>query len=125
MKSLAGLLVVALISILIYRMYFAQLQSAKTGTPVQTISGAGVKNDLIAIAQAERMYQAEHSAYGSFAELQSDGAMTLLKSGRDGYTYDIESSPTAFRVLAKCAPATDPGCTNWQVDQTMQVQQAP
>ena len=51
MKSLAGLLVVALISILIYRMYFAQLQSAKTGTPVQTISGAGVKNDLIAIAR--------------------------------------------------------------------------
>jgi hypothetical protein len=125
MKSLAGLLVVALISVLMYRMYFSQMQSSATGTPVQTISSVGVKNDLLSIAQAERVYQAEHGAYASMSELQSDGAMTMLKTGREGYTYELEASTNTFRVLAKCSPATNPGCANWMIDQSIQVQQAP
>ncbi len=125
MKSLAGLLVVALISVMAYRLYFSKLQSSETGTPAQTISVVGVKNDLVAIAQAERVYQAEHGAYGSLEELKSAEAMTMLKGGRDGYAYEVESSSAGFRVLAKCSPATNPGCTNWAVDQSMQVQPAP
>jgi hypothetical protein len=125
MKSLAGLLVVALISVMAYRLYFSKLQSSETGTPVQTISVVGVKNDLLAIAQAERAYQAEHGTYGSLEELKSAGAMTILKDGRDGYAYEVESSSAGFRVLAKCAPATNPGCTNWAVDQSMEVQPVP
>ncbi|MGH9744612.1 MAG: hypothetical protein ACRD59_00705 [Candidatus Acidiferrales bacterium] len=125
MRSMVGLLVVALISVLAYRLYFSKLQSTGTGTPVQTISVVGVKNDLLAIAQAERAYQAEHGAYGSFEELKSAGAMTMLKDGRDGYAYEVETTSAGFRVLAKCSPATNPGCSNWAVDQTMEVQQAP
>lgn len=125
MRSLAGLLVVALISVLAYRMYFSKLQSSETGTPVQTISSVGVKNDLLAIAQAERYYQAEHGSYGSLEDLKSAGAMSMLKDGREGYSYEIETSAAGFRVLAKCSPATNPGCSNWVVDQSMQVQPAP
>jgi hypothetical protein len=125
MRSLAGLLVVALISVLAYRLYFSKLQSTQTGTPAQTIHVVGVKNDLLAIAQAERAYQAEHGAYGSLEELKSAGAMSLIKDGRDGYTYEVESSAAGFRVLAKCSPATNPGCSNWVVDQSMAVQPAP
>ena len=65
MRSLAGLLVVALISVLAYKLYFSKMQSSETGTPVQTISVVGVKNDLLAIARAERAYQAEHGSYGA------------------------------------------------------------
>ncbi len=125
MKSLAGLLVVALISILAYRLYFSKLQSSETGTPAQTISVVGVKNDLVAIAQAERVYQAEHGAYGSLEELKSAEAMTMLKGGRAGYSYEVETTPAGFRALAKCTPATNPGCTNWTIDQSMEVQPAP
>ncbi|MGA8145396.1 MAG: hypothetical protein WB987_16030 [Candidatus Acidiferrales bacterium] len=125
MRSLAGLLVVALISVVAYRLYFSKLQSDGAGTPVQTISTVGVKNDLLAIAQAERAYQAEHGAYASLEELKSGGAMTMLKDGRDGYTYEVESTSAGFQVLAKCSPSTNPGCSNWAVDQTMQVQPAP
>jgi hypothetical protein len=107
------------------RLYFSKLQSSETGTPVQTLSVVGVKNDLLAIAQAERAYQAEHGTYGSLEELKSAGAMTILKDGRDGYAYEVESSSAGFRVLAKCAPATNPGCTNWAVDQSMEVQPVP
>ena len=125
MRSLAGILVVALISVMAYRLYFSKVQSSETGTPAQTISVVGVKNDLIAIAQAERAYQAEHGSYGSLEELKAAGAMTMLRNGRDGYTYDVETNASGFHVLAKCSPATNPGCANWMVDQSMEVQTAP
>jgi hypothetical protein len=125
MRSVAGLLVVALISVLAYRMYFSKLQSSETGTPGQTISSVGVKNDLLAIAQSERYYQAEHGSYGTLEELKAAGAMSTLKDGRDGYTYELETTAAGFRVLAKCSPATNPGCSNWAVDQSMTVQPAP
>lgn len=125
MRSLIGLLIVALISVLAYRFYFSKMESAGTGTPVQTIDVVGVKNDLIAIAQAERAYQAEHGSYTSLDELNSSGAMTMTKTSRDGYTYDVETSATGFRAIAHCPAGTSPGCTNWAVDETMEVQQAP
>jgi hypothetical protein len=127
MRSLIGLLVVALISVFAYKLYFSNVQSSpETGTPVQTINVVGVKNDLLAIAQAERAYQAEHGSYGSLEELKSAGAMSMLKDGRDGYSYQVEISTSGFQVTAKCTtPTTSADCTNWMVDQTMQVRPAP
>ena len=123
--SLIGFLVVALIVMLAYKLYFSQAQSAGTGAPAQTISVVGVKNDLLAIAQAERAYQAEHGSYASLDELISSGAMTMKKPGRDGYTYGVETSADSFRVIAHCPAASSPGCTNYAVDQNMDVQPAP
>lgn len=124
--SLAGLLIVAAIAGLIYKFYFSQEpQSAEIKNPVQTIDVAGVKNDLLGIAQAERMYQAEHNSYGSLDDLVSSGAMNMKKSGRDGYTYEAEVSSDSFRIVAHCPSATVPGCTNYAVDQTMEIRSAP
>lgn len=122
--NLAGLLIVALIAVLTYKFYFSQ-QSPGTATPKQTIDVVGVKNDLIAIAQAERAYQAEHNSYGSLADLTSSGALSMSKSGRAGYTYEVETSSDSFRVIAHCPAATIPGCTSYAVDQTMEIQPAP
>jgi len=123
--SVLSLLAVAIIVMLAYKFYFSQAQSAGTGTPTQTISVVGVKNDLIAIAQAERAYQAEHGSYTSLSELVSSGTMMMKKSERDGYTYRVETSADGFRVIAQCPATTSPGCTNYAVDQNMDVQPAP
>jgi hypothetical protein len=120
-----GLLVVALIAVLVYKFYFSKTGDAGTATPFQTIDVAGVKNDLLSIAQAERAYQAEHGSYTSLDELTSSGAMTMTKTGRDGYTYEVQSSAAGFHVIAHCPAATQPGCTNYSVDQTMEVTTAP
>jgi len=124
--SLAGLLVVALIAALTYKFYF-QKSPAVNGaqTPAQTIDVVGVKSDLLAIGQAERLYQAQHGSYGSIDDLVSSGAMSFRKSGRDGYTYDVNASTDSFQVIAHCPAATIPGCTNYSVDQTMNIQAAP
>jgi hypothetical protein len=125
MGRVIGLLVVVVIVALSYKLYFSHLQSTGTGSPAHAINVVGVKNDLIAIAQAERAYQAEHGSYASFDQLTSGGALTMIKSGRDGYTYDVETSTDGFRATAHCPASSSPGCSNWSVDQTMEVQPAP
>jgi hypothetical protein len=124
--GILGLLVVALIVALVYRFYFAQSPSgAALQHPVQTIDTIGVKNDLLAIGQAERIYQAGHASYASLDDLVSSGALAVKKSERDGYTYGVEFSTDSFRVIATCPAATAPGCTNYTIDQTMTVQTSP
>jgi hypothetical protein len=123
--GLAGLLIVAVIAGLIYKYEFAQSSAPGITTPVQTIDTVGVKNDLLAIAQAERAYEAEHSSFASLSELNSSGAMSLAKTGRDGYTYEVQTESENFHVLAHCPVATTPGCMSYSIDQTMQIQTAP
>jgi hypothetical protein len=122
MKSLAGLLIVALLAALVYKYYFSSLQSAGTGTPAQTIDVVGVKDDLIGIAQAERAHQAMHGSYTSLDELISSGDLTMKQTGRNGYTYSVETADQSFRAIAHCPTGTFPGCSNYAVDQTMEVQ---
>lgn len=124
--SVIGLLIVVLIGALTYKFYFEKSASVSgASTPALTIDVVGVKNDLLSIAQAERIYQAEHGSYATMDDLVSSGAMSLRKSGRDGYTYDVNSSADGFQVIAHCPSATSPGCTNYSIDQTMEVQAAP
>jgi len=131
MRSLGGLigiLVVAAIAGLIYKYYLSPAGSGPASPlahPTQTIDVAGVKNDLLGIAQAERIYQTEHNSYGSLDDLVSSGAMPLKKTGRDGYTYEAETSSDSFRIVAHCPSETAPGCVNYAIDQTMEIQTAP
>jgi hypothetical protein len=124
--SLAGLLIVALIAVFTYKLYFSKA-SAVSGaqTPAQTIDVVGVKSDLLGIAQAERLYQAEHGTYTSMDDLVSSGALSVRKSGRDGYTYDVDASADSFQAVAHCPADNHPGCTNYTIDQTMTIQAAP
>jgi hypothetical protein len=126
MKGMIGLLAVALIGGAIYWMALTKTESTAggKGTPTQIISSVGVENDLISIAQAERLYQAEHGAYASLDDLYSSGALTVRKTGRDGYTYSVDVTPSGFTATANCDSSAAAPCTNFAVDQTMQVHTA-
>jgi hypothetical protein len=123
--SVLGLLVVVLIAGFTYKFYFQKSAVDGASTPAQTIDVVGVKNDLLAIAQAERLYQVQHDSYASMDDLVSSGAMSMRKSGRDGYTYDVNASTDSFQVMAHCPAQANPGCTSYSIDQTMQIQAAP
>lgn len=122
---MASLLVVALIAAFIYKSYLSQSQTPGIATPIQTIDVVGVKNDLLSIAQAERMYLAEHGSYASLSDLTTSGAMSLAKTGRDGYTYEVQTAAESFHVFAHCPVSTTPSCTSYSIDQTMEIQTAP
>jgi hypothetical protein len=118
----AGTLVVVVLSLLIYKFYFTSGQAAlNPAAPTQTVDVIGVKNDLLSIAQAERIYQTEHSAYGSLDDLVSSGALAYKRDGRRGYTYDAQSSTDSFRIVARCTDPPMPGCTNFAIDQNMEI----
>jgi|ERR1700683_2251683 len=125
MKSLVGILIVAVICVVLYRFYLVQSLPAGQGTPQQTISVTGVKNDLLGIAQAERAYQAEHGSYTTIDDLKTAGALNLPAGGRDGYIYAAEPSQATFRVTATCPVSTTNPCTGYYVDQTMEVHPLP
>ncbi len=127
MRSVIGLVVVAAIVLLSYKLYFSRLGtgSGATGGPTQTIDIVGVKGDLLSIAQAERVYQVQHGSYASLDDLVSSGALSMRKDGRDGYTYSVDTTADSFRVVAQCPTAKFAGCSNYSVDQTMEVQQEP
>lgn len=125
MRSLLSLVVVLAIVFISYKLYFSQLKSATgSAAPASTIEATGVKNDLIAIGQAERMYQAEHGSYATLDQLNSSGAMSVAKTGREGYSYAVDSSENSFRAEARCS-ATVAGCVSYGIDETMEIRAIP
>ncbi|HUA00925.1 MAG TPA: hypothetical protein VMB02_11395 [Candidatus Aquilonibacter sp.] len=124
--SVAGMLVVVLVALLVWKYFLTSGQSVGANTPVQTIDAVGAQNDLIGIAQAERSFQAQTGRYASLDQLTSDDALPtqLRKPSRQGYTYDVETSDDGFRATAICS-STLPGCHSYSIDQTMTVQLVP
>ena len=131
MKGLIGLLVTAALGVGIY-LYSLKMASPGPGmVATQAISTTGVQNDLIGIAQAERMYFAQNSTYADLATLSSSGTMNIARTGRDGYTYTAEASGTGFTVTARyTAPPPEmpkgvepPHWPTYTIDQTMEVHQ--
>jgi hypothetical protein len=95
-------------------MYIYSLQvkaidpSAATPGGAEVAVIAGVKNDLLAIANAERGYMASEGKYASLEELAAGNYLTM-KSGRPPYAYEVEVIGSSFRATAtrttKGAPA--------------------
>ena len=127
MRSLVGLLAALVIGYLIYRSFIMQTLPKEEGggTPVSSISATGVKNDLIAIAQAERAWFAEHGSYASLSDLTSSGAMTMTRTGRDGYTYSVDTQAGGFTVTARSSGPLTPPPSSFMIDQSMEVRAIP
>jgi len=124
--GLLGLVLVLGIGLFIYRSYFTGSGGAATmGTnnPRAVADITGVKNDLNAMAQAERTYQALNGHYASLEELYSSGNLaTDPARGRLGYTYSAEVSERQFKITASYSgPAT--GMPTLSIDETMQISQ--
>ena len=104
MRSVTGLisiLITAAIGIGGYMYFLKQAAPGPGMVATQAISVTGVKNDLIAIAQAERMYFVQNGSYADLATLASSGTMNITRTSRDGYTYSVEPSGNGFTVTAR------------------------
>jgi hypothetical protein len=122
-----GLLFAALIAVGIYYYLIKQAAPAPGMVATQAITTTGVEMDLNAIAQAERIYFAQNGSYADLDQLTSSGALSMGRSGRDGYSYSIETSGNGFTVQARhtdspavngAAPLHYPALS---IDQSMQI----
>ena len=131
MKSLVSLMITASIGLGIYMYTLKQAAPAPGMVVTQTISIVGVKNDLVSIAQAERMYFAQNGSYADLQTLISSGTMNLTRTSRDGYSYSVETSGSTFTATAiyTAPPIDNPGHVTpphfptYSIDQTMEVHQ--
>ncbi|HXP79442.1 MAG TPA: type IV pilin protein [Verrucomicrobiae bacterium] len=131
MKGLIGILVTAAIGLGIYMYTLKQAAPGPGMVVTQNISVVGVKNDLISIAQAERMYYTQNGSYADLSTLSSSGTMNITRTSRDGYTYTAEPAANAFTVTATYtappvsnpAGVTPPHFPTFTIDQTMEVHQ--
>lgn len=131
MRGMISILIVAAISLGGYFIYLKQAAPGPGMVATQTISLTGVQNDLMAIAQAERMYFAQNGSYADLQTLQSSGTMNITRTSRDGYTYTVEPSANTFTVTARyAAPPVDvpsgvtpPYFPTLSIDQTMAIHQ--
>ena len=115
-----GTIVTMAIAMYIYSLQVKTLTpSGGSGNPQEFATIAGVKNDLIGIANAERGYLATQGKYASLDELRS-GNYISIRGERPPYIYDVETTSGSFRATAtrttKGAPAQ-----LW-ITETMEVQ---
>jgi hypothetical protein len=104
-----GTVVTLAIGMYIYSLQVKPLQSSPDAAqPDEVAIITGVKNDLLAIANAERGYLASQGKYAPLNELISGNYITI-SSERPPYFYEIETTPSGFRATAtrttKGAPA--------------------
>ena len=93
-----------------------------TATPRSTIDVVGVKNDLIALASAERRHFAADGKYVSIDELRSNGDISMSTNHRGPYSYSAETTDSGFHITASYSgpPNTDVPHT-LSIDETMQI----
>jgi hypothetical protein len=131
MKGLISLLVTAVIGVGMYLFFLKQASPGPGMVATQAISVTGVQNDLVSIAQAERLYFTQNGSYTDLATLASSGTMNITRTSRDGYTYTAEPSGNTFTVTARYTAlppempkgVAPPHFPTFTIDQTMQVHQ--
>ena len=119
----AGLLIVLCVG---FYFYFKESTSfGPAGTPTNpraAIDITGVRNDLVAIANAERRHFASDSKYVSLDELISNGDVSMQKKERGPYQYAADVSDNGFRITATYNgnPVEGAPRSIW-IDETMQI----
>jgi hypothetical protein len=107
--------------------YMRQTQSVTApgaGSPTSTVDLIGVRNDLLAIAQAERSHAAMQGSYVPIDALRSQGDLAMARNNRGPYNYSAEINDSSFRIVATWSGPENSGMPQTiSIDQTMQVSQ--
>jgi hypothetical protein len=110
-----ALLVVVGAGLYLYTKDVETVVPAKSAT--KTVEMTAVRNDLIALANAERNYFASNGKYASLEELQTNGDIHIPH--RDSYTYSAQLSASGFTIAAAYS-GTDPAAPKrMSIDETM------
>src|SRR5262245_18615488 len=117
-RSLGFIALIIVVAVSGY-LYLKQAQpvTAVGTNPQSTIEVTGVRNDLLAIANAERRYFASNAKYASLSELRSNGDITI--PSRPNYSYSAEASDSNFKVVAVYSGSDPKAPKHLTVDETM------
>jgi hypothetical protein len=116
-----GLLIVLAIVWIVIKTQFTQGPLGGS-PPKRVIDVVGVKTDLLAIAQAERLYLASHGSYAGIDQLQQEGAISFSGTNRRGYNYTAEvNDGQHFKITAAPSDPAKEGWPTLSIDENMEV----
>ncbi len=92
-----------------------------TANPRATIDVTGVRNDLVAMANAERRRFASDGKYVDISDLISNGDISMQKPNRGPFSYSSSISDTGFRITASYSGDDPNVARSISIDETMQI----
>jgi hypothetical protein len=126
MRAAASILGLVIVLVIVWLVVKTQFTQGPTGgaPPKQVIDVVGVKADLLAIGEAERLYLASHGTYASLDQLQQDGAISFSTGARRGYNYTVEvNDGQHFKITAAPSSPAKQGWPTLSIDENMEVTQ--
>src|SRR5262245_37262959 len=114
-----GFLVLLIVICFGMYLYTKDVQSLTPGgaAPQTMIDVTGVKNDLMAMANAEKRYWVLHAKYASLEELRANGDVHIPT--RPSYEYSTEVGDGGFRIVATYSGSDTKAPKRISVDETM------
>jgi hypothetical protein len=120
--SFVTLLAVLVVGAWFYMHQARSTMAAGTSNPTATVDLMGVRNDLLAMAQAERSHAALDGGFVSLEELRTHGDLAMSRDHRGPYTYSAEVGDGSFRITATYSGPENSGMPkSLSIDQTMQI----
>src|SRR5437870_3766924 len=119
-RAFGFILVVSVVAMGGY-LYTKQAKSVTSvgSNPQTTIEVTGVRNDLLAIANAERRYWASNAKYAKLEELRANGDINIPT--RANYSYSAQTTETSFKIIAIYSGPDPKALKRIVVDETMAI----
>ena len=112
---------IVVVSVVAYGAYLytrqAQSLTPVGSNPETAVLVTGVRNDLLAIANAERCYFASNGKYVSLGELRTSGDIPI--PARPNYSYSAQITDTTFKIIAVYSGPDPKAPKRITVDETM------
>ena len=87
--------------------------------PQTSIDVTAVRNDLLAMANAERRYFASNGKYATLEELRTNGDISIPT--RPNYAYSIQPADATFKIIATYSGPDPKAPKRIAVDETMTI----
>lgn len=117
-----GMLVALITAGMLITYYSRSVRENSAGNPRATVDIAGVRNDLVNLANAQRRYYAREGKYASLDELRAAGDISMASNSRGPYLYTADVSGSSFRITAVyTGPPDGTVVRNLTIDESMQI----
>jgi len=118
-----GLLIVLGVGLYIYKQQVVSTSApgGSTSNPRATIDVTGVRNDLVAIANAERRRYASDGKYVDISDLISNGDISMQTPSRGAFSYSSSVSDSGFKITATYSGNDASVPKSMSIDQSMQI----
>lgn len=123
MRAVFGFIGILLVLGIGWMVYSSQLKSGPEGVLLPQQSNlVAVRQDLLSLGQAEKLYNATNGQYATIDQLGSSGVVNRIPEGhRWGYEYRVESLGSGHFVITATPENPGPGSPMLSVDETLRI----